>query len=191
MRKLPLAARLYIFFICFAGTALAAAVVGTLRGKGLIGAAAWELLVFVLLAVLCGGKKITLLQRAGAEDAGSMSLGFVLTFTSMLRFGPAPALLIGGIACLSSALYPKPQPFYQLAFNVCLGLFECGMGSIAFYLINGGSLKMQMPGTFVAIVTATLVNYAVNTGGVAIIIALCTGQKPYPLWKDTFLWTAP
>jgi len=191
MRKLPLAARIYIFVTCFAGIALSTSVCLFLNRRGLHTPPVWELLVFVLLALLCGGKKITLLQRAGAEDAGSMSLGFVLTFTSMLRFGPTAALLIGGIACLTSALYPKRQPFYQLAFNVCLGLFECGLGSLAFYVINGQTLKMQMPGTFIAIVAATLVNYAINTGGVAIIIALCTGQKPYPLWKETFLWTAP
>ena len=191
MRKLPLPARIYIVCICFAGIALCVWV--SLNGQRQTNAPVWELLVFALLAVVCGGKKITLLQRAGSEDAGSMSLGFVLTFTSMLRFGPAPALLIGGIGCLSGCMYPRRQPFYQLAFNVCLGLFEVALASIAFYSINGRSavVEMKMPGTFIAIVAATLVNYAVNTGGVAIIIALCTGQRAYPLWKETFLWTAP
>ena len=191
MLKFPLPARIYIFCVCFAGIALSLGV--TLFGQKQTNAPIWELLVFTLLAIVCGGKKITLLQKVASEDAGSMSLGFVLTFTCMLRFGPAPALLIGGIGCLSGCMYPKRQPFYQLAFNVCLGLFEVGLASTAFYAINGHSavVEMKMPVTFFAIVTATLVNYAVNTGGVSIIIALCTGEKPYPLWKETFLWTAP
>jgi len=191
MAKLPLAARIYLFAVCAAGISLSALISVTLNRPGLNPAPVWELAVFAALAILCGGVKVPLHRRALGEDAGSMSLGFVLTFTSMLRFGPAPAMLIGAIACLSSALYPRRQPFYQLSFNVCLGLFECGVSSLVFYLLNGRSLQMQMPMTFVAIVAATLVNYAVNTGGVSIIISLCTGQKPYPLWKETFLWTAP
>ena len=36
-----------------------------------------------------------------------------------------------------------------------------------------------------------LTSYAVNTGGVALIIALCTGQRPVAVWKENFLWTGP
>jgi diguanylate cyclase (GGDEF)-like protein/putative nucleotidyltransferase with HDIG domain len=120
-----------------------------------------------------------------------MSLGFALTFAAMLRFGPALSLIIGASSCLSGCLYPKRQPFYQLAFNLGLGLLEVWMANMAYLIVNGWTLTMHLPQTFIAIVAATLVNYAVNTGGVATIIALCTNQKAFPLWKETFLWTAP
>jgi diguanylate cyclase (GGDEF)-like protein/putative nucleotidyltransferase with HDIG domain len=189
MRKLPLRAQLFLISICLVGIAVSFTTVLTLQTR--INAPAWELYVFLFLAVLCGGKKITLMKNAAVEDAGSMSLGFVLTFTSMLRFGPQVALLMGALGSISGCIYPRRQPFHQFAFNVCLALTEVGLASMAFYYINGNRLEMQLPFTFIAIVVATLVNYAVNTGGVATIIALCTDQKPLPLWKETFLWTAP
>ena len=178
MRKLPPAARAYIICVYTAGVLSSLWVVAALKYQGLNGRPAWELIAFAVLAILCGGKKIPIFSKTGDEDAGSMSLGFVLTFTSMLRFGPAPAMLIGGVACLSSGLYPRRQPLYQLAFNLCLGVFECGLAGVTFYVLNGKSLTMQMPTSFVAIVAATLVNYAINTGGVAVVIALCSGENP-------------
>ncbi len=189
MRKLPLAAQIYIVTVCVLGTLVC--VGASLDPRTRSTAPLWEVLVFLAFAIVCGGKKITLVQNTAAEDAGSMSLGFVLTFMSMLRFGPLAALLIGGIGSLSGCLYPKRQPFYQLAFNVCLSLFEVGLASMAYYFVNNQTLAMKMPITFFAIVTATLVNFFINTGGVALVIALCTEQKPFPLWKETFLWTAP
>ena len=189
MRKLPLAARKYIYCVCFSGIAICLWV--ALFGPRIANAPLWELLVFTALAVICGGKKIALIRNAVDDDAGSMSLGFVLTFAAMLRFGPAMALFIGAIGGALGCLFPHRQPLHQLTFNVCLGLIEVGLASTAYYLLNGRSLQMQMPWTFMAIVVSTLLYYGINTGGVATVIALCTGQKPYPLWKDTFLWTAP
>jgi len=189
MRKLPVAAQIYIVTVCIAGILVSLSAAFDPRTRHSV--PIWELMVFLAFAIVCGGKKITLVQNTSNEDAGSMSLGFVLTFTSMLRFGPLAALLIGGVGSLSGCLYPKRQPFYQLAFNVCLSLFEVGLASMAYYFVNQQSLTMQMPVTFFAIVTATLVNFSINTGGVALVIALCTEQKPFPLWKETFLWTAP
>jgi diguanylate cyclase (GGDEF)-like protein/putative nucleotidyltransferase with HDIG domain len=192
MRKLPLPAQIYIVSICCAGIAVCIGASLDIHARTAV--PIWEFCIFLLLAIFCGGKKVALLPKSATEDAGSMSLGFVLTFTSMLRFGAMPALLIGGVGCLSGCLYPRRQPFYQLAFNVCLGLFDVGLASITFYMINGHPLQKGDPVTIAAIaaiVVATLLNYSVNTGGVAIVIALCTGQKPFPFWKETFLWTAP
>ena len=36
-----------------------------------------------------------------------------------------------------------------------------------------------------------LTYFLVNTGGIAVILALCTKQNIYTLWKETFFWTAP
>ena len=48
-----------------------------------------------------------------------MSLGFAITFAAMLRLGPLGGLLVGGRRVPVVCLYPKRQPLYQLAFNVC------------------------------------------------------------------------
>ena len=69
----------------------------------------WEIAIYLVIAALAGRTKIRMTQRRSAEDHGSMSLGYVLTFTAMLQFGPAAALLVGAVGILSQCLYPKRQ----------------------------------------------------------------------------------
>lgn len=57
-----------------------------------------EIVVFLLIALFMGGKKITLIRHIGNDDAVSMSLGFVITFAGMLRFGSTWKVAITGTA---------------------------------------------------------------------------------------------
>ena len=54
-----------------------------------------------------------------------------------------------------------------------------------------GSLELSLINSFPGVVAACLVYFAINTGGVATIIALCTHQRPAEVWRQSFLWTAP
>ncbi|MBC8063340.1 MAG: HD-GYP domain-containing protein, partial [Chlorobia bacterium] len=187
--SLPRKAQVYLSAVVTLGivaaiTAMLGAWPGS-RGTGV------EIAAFLLIALVFGGKKITLIRHIGADDAVSMSLGFVITFAGMLRFGPTGAFALGALSCLSGCIYPKRQPLYQLVFNVSLSALEAFLGSLAYLAINGWTLDMRPVETFVAISGATLVYFAVNTGGVSIVIGICSGQKPTSVWRDTFLWTAP
>ncbi len=186
---LPRKAQVYLVGIILSGLAAAWAV--TFISWPGSKASNLEILAFLLIAVVLGGKKITLFRHIGNDDAVSMSLGFVITFAGMLRFGPVGAFSLGALSCLSGCLYPKRQPTYQLLFNVSLSALEAFMGSIVYLLINGWTLEMRPVETFIAVVLATLVYFAVNTGGVSFIIGLCSDQNPAKVWKETFLWTAP
>src|SRR5437762_12345896 len=132
MHNLPVKARIYLISVCLIGVLVS--VVTWFWNPVPAQAKTWELVAFLALALLCGWKKIPLMRNKGEEEVGSMSLGFALTFAAMLRFGPAISLVIGFGSCLSGCLYPKRQPFYQLAFNVGLGLLEVWLANMA-YLI--------------------------------------------------------
>ncbi len=151
----------------------------------------WELAAFLALAVLLSRTKIPLLRRAASEDNVSMSLGYVLTFTAMLRFGPSAALLVGVLGSLSMCLYPKRQPTYQLLFNTALTTLETLLASWVFLELNNGALLLRNPGSYPAVAAAGLVYFLVNTGGIAAVIALCSGENVGRVWRETFLWTAP
>jgi serine phosphatase RsbU (regulator of sigma subunit) len=189
MRNLPKKARLFIAAVWLLGGA-AAAGAAVLSAPG-AAAPAWELGAFLLLAVLSGAIKVRLMRHAGPEDVASMSLGFALVFASLLRFGPVAAMIVGAVSTLFSCLYPKRQPAYQLAFNLALNALESGAGGLLFLALNGGALHLEPLRSLPAVVAATLAFYLINTGSVAAVIALCTGQKAPALWKETFLWTAP
>jgi putative nucleotidyltransferase with HDIG domain/diguanylate cyclase (GGDEF)-like protein len=186
--NLPRKAQIYLFSICLLGLAAVAAVTFLQWPKS---PGSWvEVSVFSALATMLGGKKITLF-KGEEDDAVSMSLGFVITFAGTLRFGPSGAIMLGAISCLAGCLYPKRQPTYQLLFNVALGISEAFTGSVAYLALNGWSMQMQPVSTFFAVCGGTAAYFLVNTGGVSIIIGLCSLEKPWKIWRETFLWTGP
>ncbi len=147
--------------------------------------------MFLGLAALAGGKKIILLNNKSKAGQGNMSLLFPVAFAAMMHLGPAPAVLVVTLGSISAGVYPKRLPFHQLFFNVTLGMAQIYCAAELFQSMNGGTLHLSLINSFPALVAACFVYYAINTGGVALIIALCTGQNPVTLWRQTFLWMAP
>ena len=189
MRSLPRKAQIYLFIVYIAGFGSVARFCLELAAQPKN--AYWELAVFVVLGVVAGGKKIVLMRHKTQEDAGSMSLGFTITFAAMLHFGVGGGVLIALVSSISTGTYPRRQALYQLAFNTAMGGIEAGLAGLIFLRLNGGTLQMRPFETFAAVVASSLTYFVVNTGGVAEIIALCTDQNPLRVWKENFVWMAP
>ncbi len=151
----------------------------------------WEILFFIALSTLAGSKRIHLGRKKSADDSGSMSLGFIITFLSMIHFGPAVGVLICTLGCLSSCLWPNRQPTYQIFFNVSLNAFQIWVAGTVFSALNAGRQLSPSVHTFEAITSSVLVYFAINTGFVASVIGFCTQKRIDTVWKETFLWTAP
>ena len=189
MRSLPRNAQAYWALVCLLGLA-AAAWAWLWRGHW-VGGQRWEVFLFMALAAAAGGKKIRLIRDTVEEDVGSMSLLFPITFAAMLHFGPAVGILVVASGSVSGGLYPKRQAAHVLFFNLALAVIHVWLAFLVFIALNHGRLELDAVNSFPAIAAACLTYYAVNTGGVALIIALCTQQNPFALWRQTFLWTAP
>lgn len=189
MRSLPRKGQIYLICVYLCGIAVAIAA-GFLLVPD-VKAPLLELGMYVALGAVAGSKKIRLMRHTSDEDAGSMSLGFIISFASMLRFGPNGALIVNVVCCLSACLYPKRQPLHQLLFNVALTEMEAWVAGVVLLALNGWSLTLTPVHSFPAIMGSCFTYYAFNTGGVAIIIALCTETRPIDVWKENFLWTAP
>ncbi len=187
--KLPLAAKLYLVLIYCLGMTAALCAIRLPMPKSHAGL--WELSFYLLLAALAGSKKIRLMRHHNAEDHVSMSLAYVLTCTAMLRFGPAAGVLVGVIGSLSNGLFPKRQPLHQLFFNLTLTMVEAWSSGLVFLWLNGNSLVLRNPGTYPAIAASSLVYFLINTGGISIVLGLCTQQNSWKIWRETFFWTAP
>ena len=191
MGKLPKAAKLYLILVYLLGAGGAALAVVTPVPKA--DAQWWELGAYLLLAALTSSRKIRLMRHHSAEDNVSISLGYVLTCTALLRFGPAAAVLVATVGSLSHSLFPlaKRQPTHQLLYNVCMAVVETWTAGLVFLWLNHHSLALRNPGTYPAVAGFSLTYFLINTGSVSVILALCTGEKPLTLWRETFFWTAP
>ena len=189
MRTLPAGAQLYLIGIYLAALLTAGWAAATPPTP--VDAHGWEVLLFLVLAVLAYGKKIVLMRHTGDKDAGSLSLGFALTFAALLRFGPQGALVVGALGCLSSCLHPHRQPGFQLAFNVATAAVATWLAGLTFLGLNGGGLSLSLARTLPAVAAAGLAYFALNSAATAIIIGLCTGRRVSTFWRENFLWTAP
>ncbi len=191
MRSLPRKAQIYVVFVYLVGIAVCALSyrIPTPRAHAYL----WELGVILLLAVLLGSKKVTILpaKQSVKEDSGSLSLGYVITFAAILRFGPTAGLVIGGVSALSGCIYPKLMPMHQLTFNVSLAVIQSWLSGLVFVVANGGSMSLHPVGSFLAVLAAAITYFLINTGGVACVVGLFSNKPIWPLWKKTFLWTGP
>ena len=151
----------------------------------------WEMALFSLLAVLAGGKKVLVIPNKTPENGVALSWDFALTVAATLRFGPAAGVLMACIGSLASCLYPRRQPVYQIAFNLALAATETWAAGLVFLWLNGDTLTLRPVHTIPAMLAFCFISYLINSGGVAGIVALCTGQKAGELWRETFLWGVP
>jgi len=190
MRTLPANARLFLI-----ATYLAALLTAAWAFRTPLPAAsparAWEVALFLALAVFAYGQKIVLHGRTGDQDAGSLSLGFAITFAALLRFGPPGALVVGTLGCLVSCLYPRRQPGHQLAFNAAVAGVASWLSGMTFLTLNAHTLALEAGRSVPAAAAASLVYFAVNTVSTAAVIGLCSGQSIPAFWREHFLWTAP
>jgi diguanylate cyclase (GGDEF)-like protein/putative nucleotidyltransferase with HDIG domain len=190
MRSLPSKAR---WFVVFIWTCALLSVLGVRLYTGpKMEAGLFDFIVFLLLGAVAGRIKVDLSRGKGdSNDMGSLSLESALVFAALLRFGPGPAMLVGATSTCIGCLFPSRQPLYQLLFNVALSVTEIFISGLIFVTLNGGTLRLNLESSFPAIVATSLSFFVINTSAVAMIIALCTEQRIFPTWKESFLWTAP
>ncbi len=189
MKDLPVKAKVYLVSVYLCG--LIAIIYALFFSASHLPRVTWESTLFLLVAVFAYGKKISLMRCKGDKDAGSMSLGFAIAFAAILRLGPLGGLLVAGVGCLSSGLYPKRQPLYQAVFNVLLSATGTWLTGLVFLHLNGGTLAMQATKAFIPVTCSVLIYFLINTGSISAIIGFCSGQNIVAVWRNNFMWTAP
>lgn len=181
------AARIYLVLICVSALVITTALLGRSLPTG--HRPLWELLVLILLATLLGSQKIVLFRQRGSDGESSMSVGTTVSFIALFVDGPADAVLIGCASCLASCLWPKRQPLHQLAFNLALTALECWASGLTFVGLNGGELSFTFPRAILSLSGTALVYFLVNTTGVATIVGLVLGEKPWRIWQREFAFS--
>lgn len=189
MNELPLKARIYLWAIFVATTAVT--VSAACDPCPITSAQMWAMPIFIVLAVLAGSKKIALSRVDKSSGSMSMSLGFTVTYAAMLFCGPLAGMLTGVVGCVSSGIKGRSQTPVQILFNSSLAAIEIYVAGIIFLALHGNRLAVDPIGSIPALIASVLVYFLVNTVGVSLIIAFATNQNPFQFWRQTFSWTAP
>lgn len=142
----------------------------------------WHIIgLFFVLAVLA-----ELLQVNVYEDS-TVSVSVVIIFATALLAGIPGVALISGAVALTHATRMKPA-WYKTAFNwgthVLAGAAAAGiLSAIHLQLDAANVLLLLIPATIAAIVY-----YGIETGLIAVVIALSSNRHMHRVWNKQFRW---
>jgi diguanylate cyclase (GGDEF)-like protein/putative nucleotidyltransferase with HDIG domain len=149
--------------------------------------------LFLLLLVLSLVASAFKVKLPLGTSGSTMSVSYVVDFASLMSLGPGPTLFISLLSAWTQCTYQvKPRaPLHRTLFSMaCLAITVQATGAAHTYLGMVGE-----PGTLATIarplVGAASVYFIVNTGMVALAVALSTRQRFLSVWNENFLWTAP
>jgi signal transduction histidine kinase/CheY-like chemotaxis protein len=151
---------------------------------------------WLLLAALTVASSAAVLRLSSAPV--SFSVTEIFTFSAVLLFGPAVGTLTVAIDCLvlSSRLAPRGLPTRRLVLNVTSPPLAMWMAAhVLFALVDVQSLSQQtlsFAEVVLSLSVSALVYYVLNTGMVAIAVALESGQPVFQVWRQHFahLWVS-
>lgn len=147
-----------------------------------------RLAVLVLVTTLIGSR-ITI-QMPGGK--GHISVSDTFIFLTMLLFGGEAAVLLAASEAFISSIHFNKRMIVRL-FNaavmavstfVTASVVNSGFGSFSSLLAD------YTPNLIVALCIMALVQYGLNSGLVAVNVALRFNEPVWPTWRKNFLWTS-
>jgi diguanylate cyclase (GGDEF)-like protein/PAS domain S-box-containing protein len=140
-----------------------------------------------LMTVLIGSR-ITI-KIPGAR--GNISVSDTFIFLAILLFGVEAAVVLAAVEALCSSI--------RFTRKVNVFFFNAGVMAVATF-ITASTLEVFFPATIlrqgyspdliIALCVMALVQYALNSGLIAVSVALGTNQSVWQSWRNNFLWTS-
>jgi diguanylate cyclase (GGDEF)-like protein/PAS domain S-box-containing protein len=145
-------------------------------------------LAILLLGLLVGSRITIEIPRA----KGHISVSDTFIFLTLLLFGGQAAVLLAALEAVTSSRRFSKKPTVAL-FNA--GVMACSTGATAAVLHFGFGNLTSLRGTYssnviIALCAMALVQYGLNSGLVAISVALKLDQPLWFTWRTNFLWTS-
>lgn len=172
--------------------------------------------VAALVAVVCAAG-LAVLAGAGfswdhEDGVLLLALAVLAVFSELLDFAPfanarvslSVALVLAagtvsglpGVAVVASTAVAADflahrKPFHKVAFNEGALLLSGAAYVGVFEAFSTGYRPGDWPGILGPALVGSALNFAVNSGLVALAIGLDTGRPPFTVWSDRFRWLLP
>jgi len=149
------------------------------------------LLSFVAASIAIHTIKISM--PAGSSPSSTISMGFAVSFASLLVLGHAPSIWTAVMgAWAQSNLNTKRRPqWYRTLFGMSALALSIEASAQVLALTGGTNLDGPADIVVPAIAASALVYFIVNTVLIAAVIGLTTRQSIIKTWDQDFLWGAP
>jgi diguanylate cyclase (GGDEF)-like protein len=184
-RELPVAARLHIGLVIFAG------VVGCVWS--VFAGAFAQPLVLVMLILASVAAHTLKTDLPFSTSLSTLSIGYTVCFGALLAFGPAVTVwaMASGALAQCTLNVKERNPWYRTVFSMSTLTLSMLSASATLTLTGGRSLNGAADVVVPSIVASALVYFVVNTTLLALAIGLSTRRSPIEIWDREFIWGAP
>ena len=157
------------------------------------GAVTWNLpqenllkLAFYLIAAIVASRlKIKL-----PGVLGTLSMNYLFIVVGLLELQLESAVLIGVLSVIAQILIcARSKPTWEQVVFSTAGITVPIIG--ANWVLGRHFITDVDPTRCLALVSASMVYFLLNTWMVAIIIGLTTSKSPFHIWRENFIWTSP
>jgi diguanylate cyclase (GGDEF)-like protein len=184
-RELPIVARIYVLAVIAAGAvAVATSTTGGAFARPLL------LMTFVAASIAVHSMKVTV--PLGGSNT-TLSLGFSVTFTSLLVLGPAATVwtTVAGAWAQSTLNTKSPNQWYRVLFTIAALVLSLVASARTLELTGGRYLDGPADLVVPAIAASALIYFVANSVLIAVVLGLTSRQSIIKTWDQEFLWTAP
>ena len=185
MKQLTPAARLYVTAVIAAATAILA-----IRIPGMTFHQPWLFATLFVLSCASAAMKITLPLTT---NVSTMSVSYAIDFASLLLLGWDQTLLVAAASAFSQCVLNSKdrQPLYRTLFSMAALVVTVAGAGVAFEWLSAPDGADAITAVARPLVGAATVYFLLNTGLIAIAIALASRQPIFNIWQTNFLWSAP
>jgi putative nucleotidyltransferase with HDIG domain len=147
---------------------------------------------WVVLAVLTIASAQLMLRMPAAVPI-SFSISDIFTFSGALMFGPATGAMLAGVdaALLSMRLERTHRSFSRFMFNVSAASLAMWAASSVFFALAAATPLAAHPSDVISHVAPlaafALIYYVLNTGLVAVAVALGGRRTLWSVWREHFM----
>jgi signal transduction histidine kinase/ActR/RegA family two-component response regulator len=152
------------------------------------------LFAFALLAAcVLSASKVNL--PIALANGSTLSMSYAADLMALLLLGPRLAMVIAVIGVwVQCAVYAKHRhPTYRTIFSAAAEAVTMATTGLAYTALGGtlvGSGPLVLATLVKPVAVAIAMYFCINTGLIAVAIALSTGRRPWVVWRDDFLWSA-
>ncbi len=126
-----------------------------------------------------------------------ISISDTFVFTNTVLFGVPAGVITASLDGLMGSIRSRDsrRRMESILFNICSTALSTYVSGHTFYILKSGAPLFQStpPGLkeiLLPLSSMALVHYFVNSGSVAMMVALDLRKNVYHIWRDAFLWTS-
>ncbi|HEV3061675.1 MAG TPA: diguanylate cyclase [Vicinamibacterales bacterium] len=149
-----------------------------------------------LFAILCALTLVTSIAKITLpvpRSGSTLSICYVIDFTTLLLLGPDAATLTAALGAWSQCTFRQRQatPAFQTWFSVAALALTVRAAAVAYSVLGGEPGLSQSVFHVDAMVAASVVFFLANSLLVAAAVALSTQLSTLTVWRSNYLWSWP